>query len=201
MNKKRTKIKNFWKILFFGLLGLVCGIVLLFAFRIISHREPDLVIGETRAELNDEPVFQVSLTKSQTNDLINFFLDDFQKDSELKYYFRLENKALLTGTYNLLGYDIDFYVYFEPYVLENGDLQLIAKSLSIGTLSLPTSELLKYVEKNLPIPEWVEVDPENEKILLHLNEYSLNNGMSVKVEELNLVDDKILINVYLPKDN
>ena len=42
------------------------------------------------------------------NKLIDFYLADFQKGSEIKYKFYLENDALLNGTFQVLGHDIPF---------------------------------------------------------------------------------------------
>lgn len=194
-----TKKKNIWKILFFALLGIFVGIIIFLTIRVFQHREPVITKGNTDAAI-EEPAFKITLNKSQTNELINFFLDDFQKDSDIKYSFTLENKALLTGTYTLLGYDFIFYIYLDPYVLENGDLQLLVDSVSIGTLSLPASELLDYIEKYLNVPEWVEIDSDNETIVLHLSEYTLKNGVYLKTQEINLISDVITINVYLPEN-
>lgn len=192
------KKKNIWKLLFFALTGIIIGILLFISIRVASYREPQIIYGNTESQIS-EPAFKINLKKSQANDLINFFLEDFQKDTEIKYSFSLDNKALLTGTYKILGYDFMFYIYLDPYVLENGDLQLVVDSISIGTLSLPSSELLDYVGKYMQIPEWVEIDPENETIVLHLNEYSLANGMHFKVQEINLLSNVLTINVYLPE--
>ena len=192
------KKKDIWKILFFALTGIIIGVILFLVIRVVDYREPQINYGGTETQIS-EPAFKINLKKSQANNLINFFLEDFQKNSDIKYSFTLDNKALLTGKYTILGYDIMFYIYLDPYVLENGDLQLVVNSISIGSLSLPASELLSYVEKKLQIPEWVEIDSENETIVLHLSEYTLANGMHFKVQEINLLSDILTINVYLPE--
>ena len=48
----------------------------------------------------------------------------------------------------MLGHDIPFYLYFDPYVMANGNVQLKAKSLSIGTLGLPIKEVLKFAKRS-----------------------------------------------------
>ena len=41
----------------------------------------------------------------------------------LNINFIWENEALLNGTFEVLGFPIDFYLYFDPYVMENGNVQ------------------------------------------------------------------------------
>ena len=93
---------------------------------------------------------------------------------------------------------LNFYLYFEPSVLKNGDVQLKAKSISIGTLSLPISELMKFVKLKFKLPEWVEVNSKEEQIIMHLSEFQLKGGMYIGADKIDLVGDEILFNVFLP---
>jgi len=129
--------RNPWKIAFLVLVGLVIGSVAFVTFRATQVREPDLKKIPAIVEQEGEPVVTIQSKKQQVNKLIDFYLADFQKGSEIKYKFYLENDALLNGTFQVLGHDIPFYLYFDPYVMANGNVQLKAKSLSIGTLGLP----------------------------------------------------------------
>lgn len=201
MKKKKRKIKleNPWKLAFFTLIGILVGTMCFLAFRMGEERETDNLARQTSIA-SGSPAFQVQLTKSQANELINFYLNEFQEGSGVNYSFILENQALLTGTFKILGHELKFYLYFEPYLLDNGEVELKAKSISIGTLSLPISELMNYVKNNFKLPGWVEVDASGEKIILHLNQIEIKNGISFKAEQIDLVGDMILINAYLPEE-
>lgn len=196
-NKKNL---NKWKVAFLILTGLVLGSLLFFTIRVTQIREPNLTKTETIAEKDGTPVLSVQSNKKQVNALIDFYLEDFQKGSDIKYQFYLENEALLNGTFDVLGHPIQFYLYFEPYVMDNGNVQLKAKSLSLGTLGLPIKEVLKFVQRDYKLPKWVEVDPDEKTILLRLDQFQMQNGLFLRAEKINLVDDEISMNIYLPKE-
>lgn len=204
--KKKSRkglLKNPWKIAFLILMGIILGMVIFVVTRITTAREIPAYTpsAELAVSSEQEPTFQVQLKKKQINQIISYYLNDFLKDSGVKYDFYLEDRALLNGTFKVLGKDLQFYLYFDPYVTDDGNVQLKAKSLSIGSLPLPISEIMKYVATDFNLPKWVEVQPEEKTIILHLNEFKLQNGMFVKAEKINLIDDDIRFNVYLPIDS
>lgn len=194
--KNKKKIKR-WQIILLVIAGIIIGIFAVLVFRINSKREPESITQKTSIA-SKEPTFQVQLTKAQTNELMNYYLNEFQKDSKVKYSFVLENQALLQGTFPFMGHDLNFYLYFEPTVTDGGNVQLKAKSISIGTLSLPISELMKYVKTQFKLPAWVIVNSKDEIIELHLNEFQLKGGMYLGAEKIDLLGDEIKFNVFLP---
>ena len=194
--KNKKKIKR-WQISLLVIAGIIIGIFAVLVVRINSKREPELATKNTGV-VSKESTFQVQLTKSQTNELLNYYLNEFQKDSKVKYSFVLENQALLQGTFPFMGHDLIFYLYFEPTVTDGGNVQLKAKSISIGTLSLPISELMKYVKTQFKLPAWVIVNSKDEIIELHLNEFQLKGGMYLGAEKIDLLGDEIKFNVFLP---
>lgn len=204
---KRKKIKfpkekqmNRWKIAFLTLIGALIGSLIFIGVRVTQVREPNYQPAPEIMERQGKPVLSIQADKQQVNDLIDFFLTDLQKGSEIKYTFYLENEALLNGTFNVLGHPIQFYLYFDPYVMDDGNVQLKAKSLSIGTLGLPIKEILRSVQKDYALPSWVEVDPAEKLILLRLDQFQMQNGLFVRAEKINLVEDDIRLNLYLPKE-
>ena len=194
--KKKRGMKP-WLVVVLIILGIIIGLISIVLFRIGSNREGE-ASKKTSVEKRSEATFQVQLTKKQTNELINYYLNEYQKDSKVKYNFIVENQAMLQGTFPFLGHDLNFYLYFEPSVLKNGDVQLKAKSISIGTLSLPISELMKFVKLKFKLPEWVEVNSKEEQIIMHLSEFQLKGGMYIGADKIDLVGDEILFNVFLP---
>lgn len=185
-----------WKISFFALLGMILAILTFLSIRIFTIREDDSLFERTNK--TGEAIFQVSLNKKQTNDIINFYLDKVQKDSEIKYSFVIEDQALLKGVFKFLGHDVNFYLYFKPYIIENGDVLLKATSLSIGTLSLPISDLMKYISKNYKIPDYVLIDPENESMTVYTNQITVPGDMYFEASEIDLINDIFKFNAYLP---
>lgn len=197
--KQPLKVKkkiNIWKYAFLILVACIIGVTIFLWSRISSPREDSSVFEVTQSDSSSN--FQVEMNKEQANKLISYYLNDFLKDSGIKYNFYLENQALLNGTFKLLGHDVSFYLYMEPSVIENGNLQLKAKSISLGTLDLPISTVLSYIKKQFDLPEWVVVDADKEIMYLYLSEWEIQKDTRIGIDEINLVDDDILINVYLP---
>lgn len=192
--------RNRWKIAFLTLLGVLMGSIFFIGLRVTQVREPNYIPRPPITARQGKPVLTMQANKQQVNDLIDFFLTDLQKTTDIKYTFYLENEALLNGTFNILGYPIQFYLYFDPYVMDDGNIQLKAKSLSIGTLGLPIKEILKFVQRDYKLPEWVEVKPSESLILLRLDQFRTQNGLFVRAEKINLVDDDIRLNIYLPQE-
>lgn len=198
--KSPSKKMNYWKIAFLVLVGILLGTTAFFASRVFQQRESGITESAELVKRDGNPVLTINSNKSQVNQLIDFYLTDFQKDQEVKYNFELRNEALLTGQFTVLNFPITFYLYFDPYVTEEGNVQLKAKSLSIGTLDLPTSEVLKMIKRSFKFPEWIEVNADEQIILIRLDQFRMQNGLFIKANKINLVDDEIQMSLYLPAE-
>ena len=191
--------KNPWRLAFLTLLALVIGFFSVLMFRISTPRMT-YDVKTPIIETKENPIFDINMKKSQVNDAINFFLEESMKESGVDYSFVLENQAMIDGTFNLLGHETHFYLYFEPYVLNDGNVQLKAKSLSVGSLNVPIPAMINYISSTTDLPEWVEMDADQQLINLHLNKFQLDNGMSIKAKKINLINDEISFSIYLPKE-
>ncbi|WP_420705985.1 YpmS family protein [Enterococcus sp. CWB-B31] len=199
-NSQPKKKLNPWKIACLTIIGILAGIILFIGIRVTQVREPNINSSQTTS-IEGTPVLSIQSNKQQINSLIEFFLNEFQKDTDITYDFYLENEAMLTGTFKVLGYPIQFNLYFDPYVVDGGNVQLKAKSLSVGTLGLPIKDILNFVKRDYNLPGWVEVNPSEKYILLKLDEFRMQNGLFIRAEKINLIDDDIRVNLYLPSDN
>ncbi|MBL1224644.1 YpmS family protein [Enterococcus sp. BWR-S5] len=198
-NDSTGKKINPWKIAFLAIIGVLAGIVLFIGIRVTQVREPDFDSSKA-VQRSGNPVLTIQSNKQQINELIDFYLEDFQKGSEVTYDFYLENEAMLTGSFKILGHPIQFNLYFDPYVMDDGNVQLKAKSLSIGTLGLPIRDILASVQRDYKLPEWVEVMPEEKYILLRLDKFQMQNGLFIRADKINLIDDDIRVSIYLPEE-
>lgn len=201
MEKKNVTLAklNPWKAAFLFLVAVLIGGFLLLFTRLTQEREN---ISQNVAEnvvREGDPVITINSNKEQVNRFVDFYLANLQKDAEQQYQFVLKNEALLTGEFELLGFPVSFYLYFDPFVMANGNIQLKAKSLSIGALGLPINQVLKMIQNNSKIPEWIDIQPKEEMIILRLDQFELKNGMFFRADKINLVDNEIQLNVYLPE--
>lgn len=200
--KKPNEIKllnNPWKSAFLILIAMLIGSGLFLYGRISS---PRMTYSQSapKTETRSKPIFQMVMKKDQVNEILNFYLDEYMKESGMDYSLTLDNETLLDGTFSLFDHETHFYLYFEPFVLSDGNIQLKAKSLSVGTLNVPIPAMINYISHSMDFPEWVEIDPDKQLITLHLDQFKLQNGMTVKATTINLIDDEIKFSLYLPKE-
>ena len=201
MEKKNVTLTklNPWKAAFLFLVAVLIGGFLLLFTRLTQERENVSQIIAENVVREGDLVITINSNKEQVNRFVDFYLADLQKDAEQHYQFVLKNEALLTGEFDLLGFPVSFYLYFDPFVMANGNIQLKAKSLSIGALGLPINQVLKMIQNNSEIPEWIDIQPKEEMIILRLDQFELKNGMFFRADKINLVDNEIQLNVYLPE--
>jgi len=172
----KSIFKNPWRLAFITLVAVLVGFISVIAFRISTPRmtyDAKLPVIETR----EKPILDINMKKDQVNNVINFFLEDAMKESGVDYSFVLENQALV-----------------------DGNVQLKAKSLSVGALSVPIPAMINYIASTTDLPNWIELDPDQQLINLHLNKFQLDNGMTVRAKKINLIDDEITFSLYLPKE-
>ena len=84
--------------------------------------------------------------------------------------------------------------------MENGNLQFKATGLSIGKFNVPITFAMNQIENQLNIPDWVAIDSEQETIVFNLNEFTLDSGIHFSVDKINLAENDIRVNVYVPAD-
>lgn len=190
---------NRWKVAFLVFLAVVIGSGVFLGSRLFADREINYQKSPEIVQRDGEPVLSVNANKKQVNQLIDFYLDDFQKGQEVKYDFVLENEAMLSGEFSVLGFPMKFYLYFDPYVMENGNVQLRAKSMSIGTFGLPMEEVMRITKRSFKFPEWIEMDPDEKTVMVRLDQFRMQNGLFIRANKINLVDDEIQASLYLPK--
>ena len=146
-----------------------------------------------------DDIFTVTTTKKELNTLIGHYLKKINKKAPVDYQFTIENQALLTGKFEVLNFPMTFYLYFDPYVTEDGNIQLKAKSLSIGSLGVPMKEVLKMVKRSYDLPKFVEIYPNEKYVLIKLNKLQLSDNLYLKAKKIDLVNDEFQLVSYLKK--
>ena len=190
-----------WKRLFILLLGLNVALVfLLFTFFLFMINDTG---NETKIPTIDSTEKQVALqiktNKQDLNRIINHYLDT-ELSSTYDYRVLLTDQVELYGAIPIFNEELNVKLTFEPKPLENGDLELQQKNMSIGNLSLPPSLVLKFIQNSYSLPEWIMIQPSKEKIYVSLNTFKLKSNFKVLVDEFNLKDDDIRFSLQLPMD-
>ena len=190
-----------WKRLFILLLGLNVALVfLLFTFFLFMINDTG---NETKIPTIDSTQKQVALqiktNKQDLNRVINHYLEK-ELSSTYDYKVLLTDQVELYGAIPIFNEELNVKLTFEPKSLENGDLELQQKNMSIGNLSLPPSLVLKFIQNSYSLPEWIMIQPSEEKIYVSLNNFKLKSNFKVLVDEFNLKDDDIRFSLQLPMD-
>lgn len=201
--RKQKKQPNYWKWAFLTLGALLIALAMVIFVRINEPRESQETLSALTASKKQSTaaVFTINTTKKEVNTLIDDYLKDLNKKTPINYSFVLEKQALLTGKFEVLGFPLTFYLYFDPYVMEDGNIQLRAKSLSIGSLGVPIKEVMKMIKRSYHLPSWITIQPEDQYILLHLDKLKLTGQLKLRAKTIDLVNDQLQLEVYMSKTN
>jgi uncharacterized protein YpmS len=190
-------MKNKWKIGFL----LLFGINLLFAIIMLS-----LVMfpskGPQTSKLNvpmgEHVSFHVKSNKNDLNKIINHYLKEEAADSPIDYQIILGREVELYGTLPFFSEELNMKLTFEPKALENGDLVLQQKSMTIGSLHLPISYVLNFISENYKIPKGVDIRPKDKLIYVNMKQLKLKSDIRIKADKFDLKKDDIRFTILVP---
>lgn len=190
IKKEKTNKKfSIWKILFLLLLVFNLASLIFVAVRVTSLRDEASLSKVTSTVKSGQKLASISSTTDSLNQVINSYLDKNQsKDLTYKFYIS-DRYAVFNADYKILGTKVPLYIYFEPVALSDGSICLSVSSISAGTLSLPTSEVL-LMAKSYKLPAFVEVKSSANQIILHLNKIEVGNDLFVKANQIDLPSGK-----------
>ncbi|MCI5871061.1 MULTISPECIES: YpmS family protein [Streptococcus] len=196
MKQNQLGVKtNWWKWACLALLALNLAFLGVLASRIITIREPNASkITETKTDAISVGTFTTD--KEKLNQTILSYLEPYQSNKMTYKLYASNDTIMFEGSYSLLGYDLPLYVYFEPYKLENGAVQLKVTSFSVGTLPLPEKEVLQYIKSSYDLPDIVAVKPSQSAIIINLQNMKNTNGIFIKANKIDLVNDEITFDIY-----
>ncbi len=188
--------KKKWRAAFLLLASI--NIIILLILVILALLPADKSADSVGSANEDVIPFQVTTNKEDLTLLINRYLEKEGLNGPVHYEVNLNDEVELFGYLPIFSSDIEMKLTFEPIPLENGDLTLKQKSISIGQLSLPVSYVMKFIENQYKLPSWVNINPDDETIDVHLTNMKIGDGMAAEVEEFDLKNDQIRFNLLLP---
>lgn len=144
--------------------------------------------------------FTTQTNKSDLNKVINHYLKEEAKGT-IDYQVFLDNNVNLIGNLPIFGQNIEMKMSFQPTALENGNLILKEKDFSIGALKLPAEQVLKMINNHYQFPEWVTIQPNEKNVLVDLQNMKLKSGLKIRMNEIDLKQDKILFTILIPIGN
>lgn len=192
--------KNKWKIGFFILLGIIAAVIIAVWVLIASPVEETKIEPVPNQSDGDDVAFNVSTNKRDLNRVINHYLEEEAKNSQINYQVLLTDEVELYGTLPLFSQELELRLTFEPQALKNGDLILKQRSISVGRLNLPVSTVLKFVRDSYDLPDAVNIQPKEERVYVSMQRLKLKSDIKVRVNEFDLKKDNIKFTLLVPAD-
>ncbi|MBY0122717.1 YpmS family protein [Bacillus sp. S/N-304-OC-R1] len=186
-----------WKKLFFLLLGINIVVVIILT-AVINSSGKDENYSPTQINTNGHVPFKIQTDKEDLNQVINHYLDKEGLTGPIDYKVVLGDEVELYGTMPVFSQEIQMKLTFDPVALDNGDILLQQKSISVGQLQLPVSYVLKFIGDKYKLPDWVTIQPNKERIYVSLQKMKLKSDIHVKVDEFNLVNNDIRFTLLVP---
>lgn len=189
-------MRNKWKAAFFTLLLfilLIPAAVLFLLFKDPGGGSLDRSMLDSDIRDNQK-LLSIHTEKEQVEDLLNKELR--KKAPDVNVYVNLRDEAVLNGSFVAFNQELPYQITFEPEVMDNGDLLLKEKDMQVGRFPLPGDEVFTLIKNTIDFPEWVDVYPADESILMRVTQMPTKPGYAVKAEEFDLKKDSIKLGIY-----
>lgn len=183
--------------LFFILLGTIAACIIFIAALIYWPTEQSAYEPKD-LNTNGYAPFSIGTNKQNLNEVINHYLDREGLTGAIDYQIFLDDEVELLGSLPVFSQEIQLKISFEPTALDNGDIMLEKKEMSVGQLQLPAPYVMKYVRDHYAIPEWVEIVPEEERIYVALTDMELQSDVKIQMKEFDLKNDNIQFSLLVP---
>lgn len=184
-----------WRIAFFMLLALnilaIIGLVMLINTPASGHS----VYEADTAPPIDGNTLIVRTTKSDFEGIANSYINQAMADQPIPLNLSVNDDVSLSTQIDVFSMTLPILLRFEPYVQEDGNLLLEQKSVEVGMLDIPPESALKLLRDSVDLPEFMEVTPNEETVLLRLTDIPLEDGVTVEAESFNLEEDDIRLKV------
>ncbi|PZO95468.1 MAG: DUF2140 domain-containing protein [Streptococcus pyogenes] len=187
---------NGWKWAFLLILALNLAFLIILGSRLIQPRETKDSQQNISQKATNVKVGTFTTNRQQLNKTISAYLKAHQSSKMSYKVYLAQSSILFEGKYQLLGYEVPLYVYFQPNKLENGAVQLQVTSFSVGTLPLPEAEVLQYIKGRYDLPSFVTIKPKQSSIVLNVQKLKNNANIYLKAKKIDLLNDQISFDIY-----
>ncbi|WGN89180.1 YpmS family protein [Ligilactobacillus faecis] len=194
---------NGWKWAFIVLLGAILGLTLFLWLKVTTPNQDQQALTNKEQKTTSKKYadLNVAMNKEQLSAAVNYYLQQNQKQGSIKYRFILDNSAILMGTTKILGKNVSFTLYTQPKLDKEGNIQLKARSVAIGSLNAPPNFVLGYIKNNYDLGAWATIDAKKETITLDLDQLTKKQGIKIKGRSLDLSKNDLNFDVSFPLEN
>ena len=185
-------IKRFYLLLTINIVAVI--VILSLIFWPVKEAE----IASESIDTEESSEFIVRTSKQNLNNLINAYIEQLSKGTKHQYRIELDEDVHLIGELPVFSTTVPLSVHFEPLVVDNGDIILKQRSISLGLLELPNQKIMEYMAKYLPMPEWVTVDAKNEEIYIAVTQMDIRSNFKLAVETIDLEANNLAFKINVP---
>lgn len=190
--------KRNWKRFFLVLLTINASAVIILLALIFWPVPQEDYPKQVNTTTQKSSEFTLRTTKENINELINEYLDEWLKNTDHNYNISLEDDVHLQGELPIFSTSIPLSAHLEPVVQDNGDVILKQESISVGILELPNKKIMEYIDKYLPTPDWVIVNPADEEIYVAVTDIDIKSNFEIAVQNMDLENNDLSIKINVP---
>ncbi|MDN6161543.1 MAG: YpmS family protein [Atopostipes sp.] len=197
-NKEKKKEINKWKWAFLSLITILLALVFYFISLLGSSSIEKA--QEEEPNLTEEIEIKSGITKEDAEFVLNSYLDTQTDEGKNTYQVEIDDRIKLSAQIKMTALKVPMTLVFEPYATEKGNLQLRLESMDLASLSLPVNLLLSILANQMDLPDYIQIDSEEEMILVDFNELKNYYPYGIKLERVNLENNDIQLKLYVNKD-
>ena len=150
-------------------------------------------------EEKKEIQFEVKTTRDDLTQFINQYLESKGLTESYHYEVFLTDEVELYGKLPFFNREVDLKLTFKPITKENGDLILKQESISIGTIHLPVSYVMNFIDQRYNTPKWVDIQPDSQSIYVSLHEMKWKSNVQVRAKNFDLEKNDISFLLTVPQ--
>ena len=139
----------------------------------------------------------VNTTKANFEGIANTYIADAMEGQPIPLRLSVTDNVSLSTELTVFGVTLPILLTFDPVVLPDGNLLLEQRSVEVGQLDIPPESALKLLRDSVDLPEFMEVMPKDEEVLLSLTDIPINGGVSVRATSFDLEEDDIRLLVTI----
>ena len=191
---------NKWKSAFFALAGTILFAILLVVYLATKPVEDINLTKSSESDATEGNVLLVQTTTKEFESISKKFLKDAAKGSPLPIDFTVGEDIQLKSKLMVFYTEIPITMNFEPIVDETGNIILKQTGMNVGLLNIPPETTMKIMRDTVDFPTWITVNPNKAEIYVDLSRLNIASGSRVRAKELDLPNDKILLEIIVPSE-
>ena len=147
----------------------------------------------------DGNVLTVETTAKEFESIAKKYIGEELKKTPIQVEMAIEDKIYLYSTLKVFNVEVPIQMDYDP-VVKNGNIVLKQTAIHVGKANISPKTVLKLIKENVDFPAWITVQPNDEEIYVDLSLINIASGSRVRAKEIDLANDKILLEVIIPND-